>query len=78
MKKQEKQKLRDQSLDTLTKRLEKEQIEATKLRLHKQAGKLKDLHEYKKKRKEIAVITTIMKEKLLLENNEDRAKKGVQ
>lgn len=75
MKKQDKNKLRDLKITALQERLRKRKAEAVKLRVKQAAGKVKDLHEYKKTRKEIAVIKTIIKEKQLQERSSEGVKK---
>jgi ribosomal protein L29 len=72
MKKQERQKLHRQKKNQLENRLKKTQEEAVAIRMKKGVGKQKDVHAYKKKRKEIAIIATIIREKNLLE----KVKKG--
>jgi large subunit ribosomal protein L29 len=65
MKVKDKKKLMELSIDELSKKLGEERKKLVELRMQKEAGKLKDLHAYIKKRKEIATILTIMREKEL-------------
>lgn len=65
MKKNEKKKLKEMNFEELKKKLEQERKELVELRMQKEVGKLKDLHAYIKKRKQIATILTIMREKQL-------------
>lgn len=66
MKKSEFVKTRDQSLSQLKATLEKLKEEAVELKLNSHFAKLKDVHLPRKKRKEIAQIKTIIREKELL------------
>jgi len=65
MKRNERQKLRDLSTEELTRKFEETKKELTSLSIQKTTGKLKDLHAYAKKRKEIATLQTIQREKEL-------------
>lgn len=65
MKKNEKKKLFEMKLGELRNRLEEERKKLAEFRMQSKVGKLKDLHAYSKKRKEIAAILTIMREKQL-------------
>lgn len=66
MKKKDKQKLVELTPSELQKKLETELKMLMEIKMKKQTGKLKDLHEYAKKRKEIAVIKTILAQRMLL------------
>jgi len=59
------QNLSDKSKIELLKLLKKTQAEWLKLKLDLSLGKLKDVHLPKKKRKEIARIKTIIREKVI-------------
>lgn len=65
MKKRDKKKLKEMSSDQLRKKLDEERKKLVEIKMQKEIGKLKDLHAYTKKRKEIATILTIMQEKKL-------------
>ena len=69
MKKNEKQKLYEQTLEELKKKAEESKKELINLRMQKESGKLKDLHTYAKKRKEIAILETFIREKQLAKRN---------
>jgi len=63
MKKQEIKELHQKPLQDLKQFLEKLQQELIQLNVDKQAAKLKDVHTVYKKRKEIAVVKTMIMEK---------------
>ena len=63
MKKQEIKELHQKPLQDLKQLLEKLQGELIQLNVDKSTGRLKDLHAVYKKRKEIAVVKTIIMEK---------------
>ena len=65
MKKNEKKKLREMNSNQLRKKLDEERKNLVELRMQKEVGKLKDLHAYAKKRKELAIILTMIQEKQL-------------
>ena len=58
-------KLREKTIKELNEEIEKTQKELFGLRMDKEIGKLKNLRSISVKRKEIAVMKTIMKEKEL-------------
>ena len=58
-------KLREKTIKELNEDIEKTQKELFNLRMDQQIGKLKNLRSISTKRKEIAVIKTIIKEKEL-------------
>jgi ribosomal protein L29 len=62
MKKNEKKKLIEMNSNQLRKKLDQERKKLVELKMQKEVGKLKDLHAYTKKRKEIAIILTILRE----------------
>jgi len=63
--KTKRQDLHSESTNELQKLLEKTQTEYLKLRMDLKIGKLKDVHAPLKKRKQIARIKTVIKEKEL-------------
>ena len=65
MKSKDKKKLKELGIDDLQKKLSQERKKLVELRMQKEVGKLKDLHAYTKKRKEIATLLTIMRERKL-------------
>ena len=73
MKKNDRQKLAVLKIEELEKKLMEERQGLLKLKMEKETGKLKDLHAYSKKRKDIARIRTLIGEKQYGEQ-----KKGIQ
>jgi ribosomal protein L29 len=63
MKKNDRQKLTVLKIEELEKKLMEERQGLLKLKMEKETGKLKDLHAYAKKRKDIARIRTLIGEK---------------
>lgn len=63
--KNSKKKLHQDSIGALQKKLAKERQNLMQIKMQQQSGKLKDLHSYAKKRKQIAAIATILREKQL-------------
>lgn len=63
MKKQVKQELHSKSIAELTKDLKEKKIEIGKMKMDHQMGKLKETSDLRNKKVEIAVISTIIKEK---------------
>ena len=78
MKKKEFDQLKGTSLPELKEKLTKEKIEAAKIRLEIDQGKVKNVHGHLAKRKEIAKILTLISEKSLLpaKEEESRTEKG--
>lgn len=66
MKKKDFEQLKEKSLEELGELLRKARIEALKIKMEQERGKLKDVHAYFKKRKEISKILTLISEKRLL------------
>ena len=77
MKRQEKNKLQALNKEELISRLKKQRQEAMKIKLQKEAGKIKDVHTYMKKRKEIATIlnTEIVEVKRIIDFVKENFKK---
>lgn len=67
MKKKQIVELHSKLVDQLKRLIEKAEEELVKLRIDLGAGKLKDIHQVKKKRRDLARIKTILKEKELNE-----------
>jgi ribosomal protein L29 len=70
MKKEEEDKIKSMTVGNLQKFLLKERKKALELKMQMAIGKLKDLHSYKKKRKKIAFVLTVLKEKQLKTDNQ--------
>jgi len=68
MKKSKLSELRMKTTKELEELIKKTQGELVKLRLAKEAGKLKDVHQVSKKRHDLARLKTILREKELNEN----------
>ncbi len=68
MKKKELKELRTKTVEELRKLIKKTQEELVGLKIEKKAGKLKDVHQPKKKSDDLARLKTILKEKELNEN----------
>jgi ribosomal protein L29 len=65
MKKSEKDKIKELTVDALHKRIEKEEADAFKIMVKLRSGKLKNQREFKNMRKIIAFLKTILREKLI-------------
>lgn len=68
MKKSEKKKTAQMKLLELQRKIDQEQTKLIDLRMQIKLGKIKDVHSFAKKRKEIAVLKTIKREKELKQN----------
>ncbi|MGB9706847.1 MAG: 50S ribosomal protein L29 [Microgenomates group bacterium] len=68
MKKKELQELRTKTKREILELIRKTEEELVKLRLEKEAGRLKDVHLVTKKSDDLARLKTILKEKELYEN----------
>lgn len=66
MKTNDKKKLHSLKIEELERKLQEEQQKLVELRMQKAVGKMKDFHAYAKKRKDIAVIATIIRNKKLV------------
>jgi len=67
MKKKDLQELRAKTNEGLRKLIKKFQEELVRLRIDKEAGRLKDVHQARKKSDDLARLQTILKEKELNE-----------
>lgn len=65
MKRSEKQKLKEMNLEALHTKLMERKLQAVKAKQEKASEKVKDKKAYRKTRKEIATVLTIIKEKEL-------------
>jgi len=74
MKKKEFDQLKGMSLPELKEKMMKEKNEAAKIRLEIGQGKVKNVHGYLAKRKEIAKILTLISEKSLLPVKEEESR----
>jgi ribosomal protein L29 len=68
MKKKELQELRAKTEEQLVELIKKAQQELVKIRLEKEAGRLRDIHQVTKKSNDLARLKTILKELELNEN----------
>ena len=68
MKKKELEELRTKTIEELKKLIRKTQEELVRLKIEKKAGKLKDVHQPRKKSDDLARLKTILKEKELNES----------
>ncbi len=67
MKRNEKQKLSELIKEELSRKVQEAKNELTNLSLQKASGKLKDVHTFAKKRKELALLMTLARERELKE-----------
>lgn len=65
MKRKQKEELRAKKIDELQSLLQKAEAELVKLRMEKASGRTKDTTVLRKKRKQIAVIKTLIRERQL-------------
>lgn len=65
MKRKQQEELRLKTIDELQNLLQKAEVELVKLRMEKASGRTKDTTVLRKKRKQIAVIKTLIREKQL-------------
>lgn len=65
MKKKERQELHQKSKKELEELIKKVSQELVKLKMEKEAGKLKNIHLLVEKKRQVAIIKTILKEKEL-------------
>lgn len=69
MKKKNLKELRTKTIKELRESIIKAEEELVKLQVDKEAGKLKNVHQLTKKRNELAILKTILKEKELESEN---------